>query len=203
MDIEFLTREFNRSEGAFPVNLVVHTQDSTEPGYNAMDAGTHLRVDLPFDPSGDFHEYRIDYLTDQVVFYADDQVLGRMNGTSVPTTAGHLILQHWSSGEPLWSAGPPEENSLLAVQYVKAYFNTPSGTKRDRGTCDRDDPEESVCEIPEGDSEHFFTDQDGQDGNEDEDGGNNVSPSALGLLAGIYILVSWVLFYRNPTRSNS
>lgn len=185
MDIEFLTREFDRDLAVFPVHLVTHSLASADPHHDPLDAGTHQKVELPFDPSEDFHEYRIDYLSESVVFYADGAVLGRMNGTSVPSTAGHLILQHWSSGEPLWSGGPPEEDAVLDVRYVKAYFNTGPGQRR----CDGSG---GVCRIPEADVDHFFTDQDHQDAEGDaEDGGSSLV--SLGLRAILGMALAWLL----------
>ena len=106
------------------MNLVVQSSQSKEAGYDASKSGNFRRVHLPFDPSEDFHEYRFDYLPEQVTFYADGQKLVSMNGSSMPSSAGHLILQQWSNGNTLWSGGPPASDSTTIVRYVKAYFNS-------------------------------------------------------------------------------
>jgi hypothetical protein len=75
-----------------------------------------------------------------------------MNGSSVPSVGGHLILQHWSNGNAKWSGGPPTEDATVRVSYVKAYFNsseekhqaTLSRRCRDAGT------NETVCIVPDG-----------------------------------------------------
>ena len=72
-----------------------------EAGYDAKATGMFKQVNLTFDPSAGFHEYRFDYVAGRVLFYADSKLLAEMNGDSVPASAGHLILQHWSNGNPL------------------------------------------------------------------------------------------------------
>lgn len=81
-------------------------------------------------------------------------MLGIMDSSSaVPTEAGRLILQHWSNGNPLWSGGPPREDSALVVRYVKAYFNSSEegrlGSDPDVQCSDGDGLEGMVCDIPE------------------------------------------------------
>ncbi|KAG9255201.1 concanavalin A-like lectin/glucanase domain-containing protein [Emericellopsis atlantica] len=117
IDIEFLTREFEPDKQIYPVHLVIQPKETGT-------GGMHQQVHLDFDPTAAFHEYRIDYLPGRVVFYADSRPLAAMEGDGVPQVGGHLILQHWSNGDPQWSGGPPEEDALLAVRYVQAYFNS-------------------------------------------------------------------------------
>jgi beta-glucanase (GH16 family) len=72
-----------------------------EAGYDASKTNMHQQIDLDFDPTADFHEYRIDYVSDRVMFYVDRRPLAKMQGKKVPLTGGHLILQHWSNGNRL------------------------------------------------------------------------------------------------------
>lgn len=125
-----------------------------QPPHAASAAGpwnNFVRVSLPFDPTVDFHEYRVDHLPGLVVFYADGEPLARMSGPAVPTSPGRLMLRHWSNGDPHWSGGPPEMDATVAVRYVKAYFNS-SGEQRQedwaRRCLDRRGPG-SVCEVPD------------------------------------------------------
>ncbi|KAL8365991.1 hypothetical protein RB595_004664 [Gaeumannomyces hyphopodioides] len=150
IDMEFLTREFNASSGTFPVNLVLQSRAAAEAGYNAQATGNFRKVNLPFDPTRDFHEYRIDFLAGRVVFYADGQVLAEMGGAAVPDRGGHLILQHWSNGNPLWSGGPPPREAVLAVSYVRAYFNSSARARQGdwAGRCADAAAPGAVCQIP-------------------------------------------------------
>lgn len=150
IDMEFLSQDFDPSNNSFPVNLVLQSSESAEAGYNAQKTGNFKKVYLPFDPTQDVHEYRMDFLPERVVFYADGQPLAEMTGASVPDHPGHLILQHWSNGNPLWSGGPPTRDSSLTVAYVRAYFNSSSeGRRRDwEGRCHNAAAPGAVCQIP-------------------------------------------------------
>lgn len=122
-----------------------------DAGYDAKATGTFKQINLTFDPTESFHEYRFDYLPGRVNFYADSELLTEMTGDSIPSTAGHLILQHWSNGNALWSGGPPERDASLTISYVKAYFNS-SDTSRNLDLakqCNMASGDGSVCIVPE------------------------------------------------------
>lgn len=131
IDMEFLSREFDPATNVFPVNLVIHSRLSMQNGYDASKSGTLRRVKLSFDPTSSFHEYRFDYLPGRVTFYADGLFLAGMKGDDVPSSGGHIILQHWSNGNPLWSGGPPSSDAVVLVSSVKAYFNSSKDGHKD------------------------------------------------------------------------
>ncbi|AEO68968.1 glycoside hydrolase family 16 protein [Thermothielavioides terrestris NRRL 8126] len=149
--MEFLSKDFNASNGSYPVNLVLQSREAALAGYNAAKSGNFIRADLPFDPTGDFHEYRIDYLPGRVFFYADGEALAEMTGSAVPSSLGHLILQHWSNGNKYWSGGPPSEDATLEVRYVKAYFNSSvaQGQQGWESRCRDPTAANAVCVIPD------------------------------------------------------
>ncbi|KAH8131755.1 hypothetical protein ACSS6W_008077 [Trichoderma asperelloides] len=154
IDMEFLSREFDPKKKIYPVNLVIQSEASLQAGYDASKTGTFKVVNLTFDPTAGFHEYRFDYLQDRVLFYADSQLLAEMSGSSVPTSPGHLILQHWSNGNPLWSGGPPEEDAIMTVSYVKAYFNSSDSDVQSswNSSCQKalsKGSNETVCVVPD------------------------------------------------------
>jgi beta-glucanase (GH16 family) len=130
IDMEFLSREFDEANKVFPVNLVIHSSQSAKDGYDASKTGMFKRINLMFDPTKDFHEYRFDYLPGHVIFYADGQRIDEMEGDNVPSSGGHIILQHWSNGNPKWSGGPPSSDAVVFVASVKAYFNSSNAQKR-------------------------------------------------------------------------
>ncbi|KAF6836042.1 endo-1,3-1,4-b-glucanase [Colletotrichum plurivorum] len=160
IDMEFLTREFDSDNNTYPVNIVLQSRASLEKGYDAAGTGNFIKVNLGFNPTTAFHEYRIDYLRDRVIFYADGTVIGSMNGSAVPTEGGHLILQHWSNGNPLWSGGPPKQDTILTVASVRAYFNSSlDSRKADHGSrCVDPSASDAICLIPATGS-YFFTSQ--------------------------------------------
>ncbi|KAF7537458.1 hypothetical protein G7Z17_g12846 [Cylindrodendrum hubeiense] len=151
IDMEFLSREFDSEEGVYPVNLVVQSKQSKEAGYDASKTGTFKRVNLDFDPTAGFHEYRFDYTPGKVMFYTDSKQIAAMEGGDMPSAAGHLILQHWSNGNPKWSGGPPAKDAMLRVSYVKAYFNSSDEQHHATSTrrCHEAGANEAVCWIPD------------------------------------------------------
>ncbi|KAH8879869.1 concanavalin A-like lectin/glucanase [Thozetella sp. PMI_491] len=151
IDMEFLNKDFNTNNNSYPVNLVLQSREAAEAGYDAQRTGNFIKAYLPFNPTDGFHEYRIDYVPGRVLFYADGKLLAQMNGSAVPSSSGHLILQHWSNGNALWSGGPPTLDAVLTVKYVKAYFNSSSATRnRDwKNRCINATATGAVCKIPE------------------------------------------------------
>lgn len=149
--MEFLSRQFNPSNNTFPVNLVLHSAKSREAGYDASKTGNFVTANLPFDPTAAFHEYRIDFVPGRVFFHADNVLLAEMGGEAVPTSPGHLLLTHWSNGNPLWSGGPPTETAAFEVSYVKAYFNSSDSARQSdwHGRCVDPRANGAVCDIPD------------------------------------------------------
>lgn len=178
--MEFLSGEFDPVNKIYPISLVIQSRESKEAGYDAAKTGTYLRVNLTFDPTANFHEYRFDYVPGKVVFYADSTQLAVMSGNEVPSVGGHLILQHWSNGNPLWSGGPPESDAVLEISYVKAYFNTsdPLRLSNQVQKCRSHPPEDrEVCVVPDATATdawaggHFFSKA--ADGNTGEEASND------------------------------
>ncbi|UNI13551.1 hypothetical protein JDV02_000286 [Purpureocillium takamizusanense] len=167
IDMEFLSREFDPVNKVYPVNLVIQSPASKLAGYDASKTGLFKTVNLTFDPTADFHEYRFDYMPGRVIFYADSKRLAEMKGAEMPSDAGHLILQHWSNGNPLWSGGPPTRDAVMTVSYVKAYFNSTAPLDSWTKTCA--DKKVPVCEIPDGTATNastggpFLTDHKGRE----------------------------------------
>lgn len=149
--MEFLSSQFNVDNNTFPVNLVLQSVQSVQAGYNAAVTGNYIVANLPFNPTTGYHEYRIDFIPGNVIFYADGQILAKMNSTAVPTSPGHMIITQWSNGNPLWSSGPPSHDAVISVSYVKAYFNS-SDPVREIGLikrCKDSSAENAICAIPD------------------------------------------------------
>lgn len=205
--MEFLSREFDRDEGVYPINLVVQSEQSQEAGYDASKTGLFKRVNLTFDPAEAFHEYRFDYVPGKVIFYADSEILAEMEGGGMPSSGGHLILQHWSNGNPLWSGGPPEVDAALTVSYVKAYFNSsePQGRHMAAERCKgADDGDEAVCSVGNVRAGNASTgggfsgngdEGSGSDGDDDEDnrGPGAAEPALMARMISTAVVL-WVLW---------
>ncbi|KAM3440009.1 hypothetical protein NHJ13734_003444 [Beauveria thailandica] len=149
IDIEFLSREFDFENNVYPVNLVIQSMASLQAGYDASKSGNFVRANLTFNPTDGFHEYRFDYLPGRVRFYADSKLLAEMAGADTPSTAGHLVLQHWSNGNALWSGGPPTVDSPIVVSYVKAYFNSSDADEASKWEKRCSEAKVATCVIPD------------------------------------------------------
>lgn len=162
--MEFLSSEFVVENNTFPVNLVLQSAASVLAGYNAVGTGNYIVANLPFNPTTGYHEYRIDFIPGNVIFYADGQILARMNTSAVPTMPGHMILTQWSNGNPLWSSGPPPVEAIITVSYVKAYFNSslPARQSAWASRCKDETAPSAVCSIPD---QTVAPNPDGPDGN--------------------------------------
>ena len=145
--MEFLSHQFNQSQGA--VNLVLQSPESVTHGYAAQGTNGFQIQHLPFRPDDKFHEYRFDWTAERVAFYVDGQFLYDMT-ENVPTEGGGVFLNHWSNGDPSWSAGPPDRDTVMTISYMKAYFNS-TDTERSQNAykerCPKYDPRK-VCAIP-------------------------------------------------------
>lgn len=145
--MEFLSHQFNESQGF--VNLVLQTPESVVHGYDASGTAAFKVQRLPFRPDEKFHEYRFDWTTDRVAFYVDGTFLYEMT-ENVPTEGGGMFFNHWSNGDPKWSAGPPGRDTVMTISYMKAYFNS-TDTERSQNDykkrCPTYDPSK-VCAIP-------------------------------------------------------
>lgn len=153
--MEFLSREFDHTNKIYPLNLVIQTPESKDRGFDARGTGTFKTVNLTFDPTEDFHEYRFDFVPGKAMFYVDSEKVSEIQSDKVPSVGGHLILQHWSNGNPNWSGGPPKEVATMTVSYVKAYFNSsdPSQLQERIDKCNSIDQAQrqgELCAIPDG-----------------------------------------------------
>jgi len=151
IDIEFLSKSPNR------LNFVVHSPESDLPsrsikGSGALGVMNHAKSSTDWQqiteyPQG-FHEYRFDWMPDRVEFYVDGYHAWSLTD-NIPDSPGHIALNHWSNGNPLWSGGPPTEDAVMTVGYVKAYFNTTASGDKLKAEC-RQLPagSDAVCVVP-------------------------------------------------------
>jgi len=145
--MEFLSS--NYTDSSHSVFLVMQTSASAAAGYDATDTSTYQIAQLPFTPDTEFHEYRFDWTPTKVDFYADGEWLKTLYWT-YPMASGHLSLNHWSNGNTKWSQGPPTQDAVLVVKYVKAYFNTTDDGKNEafEEGCYLD-RKSTTCQVPD------------------------------------------------------
>lgn len=126
--MEFLSKQFNETDGS-DINLVIQSPASQANGYNAVFTPGFALPHLPFRPDDAFHEYRFDWSPYQVAFYADNQLL-RVMTEDIPDAGGHMVFNHWSNGDPGWSAGPPAQDTYITISHAHFYFNSSNAKAR-------------------------------------------------------------------------
>lgn len=148
IDLEYLSRQATAQNNSAPINLVIQTPESaaTHSAAGTSDFAVHA---LDFLPGQDYHEYRFDWTPSGISFYVDGKYLQTFDNYD-PAAPGNLIMNHWSNGNEGWSGGPPAQDAVLTVSYVKAYFNSTNSTQTDRwnGACSNGRWQGQTCEIP-------------------------------------------------------
>lgn len=155
--MEYLSRQaiYENSTGSYPINLVIQSPASADANYNAINTSTFRVQHLPFKPSDGYHEYRFDWTPERIVFFADGCPLQEFENTfdgDAPDAPGTLMLNHWSTGNAGWSGGPPAQDAVLTLSYVKAYFNSSNVTRENEwnDACSGGrDLADRTCQIPD------------------------------------------------------
>ena len=157
IDVEILSSQQDYDSSNWPVNLVV--QNTTAPlALNATGPSSNNMIYyMPYPPYGPavtkYHEYRFDWLPDRIDYYIDNYRMATFT-ENIPSTPGAIHLSHWSNGNTHWSFGPPAEDAVMTVAYVKAYFNTTDAVRvaslpPQCGTLDSAGHNEALCQIPD------------------------------------------------------
>lgn len=71
------------------------------------------------------HEYRIDWTSQATSFYLDG-VLQETYEVNVPSEPGTWLWNNWANGDPSWSVGPPQQDSVMKVSKIEMYYNSTS-----------------------------------------------------------------------------
>ena len=145
IDLEFLSKQQTLTTGS--VNLVIQSPQNEALGYVPDTSSDFDLAALSSAPDVGYNEYRFDWLPDRVDFYANSRLLRSMT-ENIPHFPGHVHVIHWSDGNAGWSAGPPSQDAVLTVSYIKAYFNSSSEetTAQSLSGCRAGRP---TCEIPD------------------------------------------------------
>lgn len=83
--------------------------------YSDGEISNEKEVQLGFDPTQDFHDYRFEYRENQVVFYVDDSMVGLFD-QGIPKNGMQLMVNCWY---PKWLEQiPPSEDTQLLIEKV-------------------------------------------------------------------------------------
>lgn len=125
IDFEILTTTALKSSPNVSMGIWATNQATTEGGNK-----TYEIIPFSFDPSEDFHEYRIDWTSAASTFFIDGNQVASLT-TNLPTNPGGWIWNVWSNGNPTWSAGPPTEDThtyIKTIEMYTGYTDTVNGT---------------------------------------------------------------------------
>ncbi len=76
----------------------------------------HSEVQLPFDPTADFHTYRIELTRKSVSFFVDDALVERFT-RDIPWAAMHVMANTWY---PTWlSGGPQSTDEATRIDWIR------------------------------------------------------------------------------------
>lgn len=84
---------------------------------------THGNYILEFDPTVDYHEYRIDWFPNLTVFYVDRIEAYRMT-TNVLSQPSRFMFNHWTDGNKKFSQGPVQQDSFIYIKNMTFFFNS-------------------------------------------------------------------------------
>ncbi|KAI9482638.1 MAG: concanavalin A-like lectin/glucanase domain-containing protein [Benjaminiella poitrasii] len=118
LDIEILSA----LPAPHPVYFAIHPKLFDIHGRASSE--THSSAVLPFggNPTDGFHEYRVDWFPNLVVFYLDGQEAYRST-TNVVKVPSRIMLNHWTDGNPNFSQGPAQQNASLLIKNMTFFFN--------------------------------------------------------------------------------
>ena len=75
----------------------------------------------------DFTEYRVDWTPQEVNYFIDNilyRTITKELDKKLPSVPGALYFTHWSTGNYYSSQGPPENESIANVGWVRTFFNS-------------------------------------------------------------------------------
>ena len=115
---------------ASEIDIEIYNDTSRKIMFSTYAGGkqTHTQtMTLPFDPTSGFHDYRFDYFSNSVSFYADGKLMKRWKG-GVPKNPMHLYVNAWY---PTWLEGkkPLTDQTVLVDKIGYTAQTATVGTK--------------------------------------------------------------------------
>ncbi|KAL0075679.1 concanavalin A-like lectin/glucanase domain-containing protein [Phycomyces blakesleeanus] len=122
IDIELLSQYKDPAK----VHYAVHPQIYESNG--SPSPLTFGLKDLSFDPTEEFHEYRLDWLP-EIVEYFTDGVPTHQLSKNIPEKPGRVVINHWTDGNPNFGGALPTEPAVLSVSKFVMMFNVTGNTE--------------------------------------------------------------------------
>ncbi|CAE7124446.1 unnamed protein product [Rhizoctonia solani] len=115
-DVEFLSSDADYYQRVYHTNQPGLVNGNTDP-----DASKSIVI--PGADFTEFHEHRLDWLPGSSKYYYDGSLKSTVNKNS-PAVDSPLYVNVWSDGGPLWSRGPPTQDAIATIYYIKGYYNS-------------------------------------------------------------------------------
>lgn len=154
IDVEILSAQQFASSTQWPVNLIVQNTSSPLAVNGSGPQSSNYEYYMARQPDGNagwqYREYRFDWLPDRIDYYVDGWHALSFTD-NVPSSPGAIHFSHWSNGNPLWTHGPPLEDAVMTVAYVKAYFNATGPAPLSNHDCTSAQwraADQGLCEVP-------------------------------------------------------
>ncbi|CAE6362009.1 unnamed protein product [Rhizoctonia solani] len=113
-DVEFLTSDQDFYQRVYHTNHPGTVNGDTDPEASKS-------IVIPGADFTAFHEHRLDWLPTSTKYYYDSALKSTVAKNS-PTKDSSLIANVWSDGEPLWSRGPPQNDAIATIYYIKVRY---------------------------------------------------------------------------------
>ncbi|KAG8766376.1 hypothetical protein FRC12_006922 [Ceratobasidium sp. 428] len=121
-DIEFLSSDTDYYRTVHLTNQPGLINGDTDPQASKTVVVTDGNNQVDFTA---FNEHRLDWLKASTSYYYNGVKKQTVSKNS-PSVASTLIANVWSDGGPLWTKGPPTQDAIATIYYIKAYFNSTS-----------------------------------------------------------------------------
>jgi len=121
-DIEILTGHYTESNNNIKAGLQFTSWAAFPTSDKMVDRSVSAAVDYGFDPTEDFHTYRIVWDKNSTVYSYDskDVVFDKFSSQN----PSKFVINNWSDAGKYWTEGPPKEDNILRIKSFKAYYNT-------------------------------------------------------------------------------
>ncbi|CAE6447960.1 unnamed protein product [Rhizoctonia solani] len=138
-DIEFLTSDADYYQRLYHTNHPSLINGNSDPDASKT-------VVIPGADFTAFHEHRLDWLETSTKYYYDGALKSTVAKNS-PSVPSRLIANVWSDGGLLWSRGPPTQDAIATIYYIKAYFNSTTVSESQFKTKCASAPNKTPCSI--------------------------------------------------------
>ena len=121
-------------------------QDVANRNYTALGGGlSNGSID-----AWDYTEYRIDWTKDYIDFYTGGdrtRQVSHKDNHALPSVPSAFFFKHWSTGNRWSMQGPPYNDSVASIRWIRMFFNSSSISKDAQEEFDASCPLTEACSM--------------------------------------------------------